>query len=352
VSDAVLDGLLFDGRTAAATLVRVSVADGRLRVTTPDDELLHEVPLQHLVITEPFATAPRQVTLPGGAVVEVAGGAALTAALAAAGRGAGVVDWLQQRWLAAAASLVASVALLAGGYLYALPAAVRVISAALPQSAERRLGDGVFDVLDGRLFQQSTLTEAERSDVERLVAEAARLGAPGLEYQLVFRSTEQKPGVNAFALPGGTVVLLDELVRRTGGDERLLAVVAHELGHVARHHSTQSLLKAAGVGAVTSLLWGDFSGQAANLPAVLAMLDYSRDAEREADDDAVRFLHATGRSSRPMFDALCLLAAVEREAETMGLPSILSTHPDIEERLADVRQPGHTCADDGVVVAE
>ena len=193
----------------------------------------------------------------------------------------------------------------------------------------------------------SALSESEQSGAERRIGEAARLGAPGVQYRLLFRSTEQSPDVNAFALPGGTIVILDELVRRTAADDRLLAVVAHELGHVARHHSTQSLLKAAGVGAVTSLLWGDFSGQAANLPAVLAMLDYSRDAEREADEDAVRFLHATGRSAKPMFDALCLLAEVGREAGTTGLPNILSTHPDIEERIARVRETGRACGEGG-----
>jgi Zn-dependent protease with chaperone function len=353
VSDTVLEGLLFDGRTAAATPVRVTVTGGGLRVTTPAGEPLHEVRLDQLVITEPFASAPRQVTFAGGAVVEVTDGAALTAALAAAGLRASLVERLQQRWLAAAASLVASVALLVGGYLYGLPAAVRVVAAVLPASAERRLGEGVLEVLEGRLFRPTALSEAEQSDAERRIAEAARLGAPGLQYRLVFRSTEQKPGVNAFALPGGTVVILDELVRRTAGDDRLLAVVGHELGHVARHHSTQSLLRAAGVGAFTSLLWGDFSGQAASIPAVFAMLDYSRGAEREADEDAVRFLHATGRSAKPVFDALCLLASVEREAGTKGLPNIFSSHPTIEERLARVRemgQPremGHSCPEGG-----
>jgi predicted Zn-dependent protease len=151
---------------------------------------------------------------------------------------------------------------------------------------------------------------------------------------------EQKPDVNAFALPGGTVVLLDGLVRRTDADDRLLAIVAHELGHAARRHSTQALVKAVGIGAVATLLWGDFSGQVAGVPAVLAMLDYSRDAEREADDDAVRLLRATGRSARPMFEALCLLASVERETGMDGVPSVLSSHPDIEERIARVRELG------------
>jgi predicted Zn-dependent protease len=70
------------------------------------------------------------------------------------------------------------------------------------------------------------------------------------------------------------------------------------------------------------------------------MLDYSREAEREADGDAVRFLHATGRSARPMLEALCLLASVERETGMDGVPDVLSSHPHMPERLARVRELG------------
>ena len=71
MSDAVLEGLLFDGRTAAATAVRVTVASRVLQVTTPAGEPLREVLLHHLVVTDPFANAPRQITFADGAVVEV-----------------------------------------------------------------------------------------------------------------------------------------------------------------------------------------------------------------------------------------------------------------------------------------
>jgi predicted Zn-dependent protease len=156
--------------------------------------------------------------------------------------------------------------------------------------------------------------------------------------------------MNAFALPGGTVVLLDGLVRGTASDDRLVAVVGHELGHVSRRHSMQAFLKSAGVGAVASLLWGDFSGQAAAIPAALAMFDYSRDAEREADEDGIRFLRGAGRSALPMVDALCLLQGVERDTELGGLPKLLSTHPKLAERIEHVRElggvdPSYRCPD-------
>ncbi|MBI5069386.1 MAG: M48 family metallopeptidase [Deltaproteobacteria bacterium] len=338
-----LEGLLFDGRTAAAAPVRVLIEEGSLLVTAPDGAVLHRRPLSGLQVSEPFASAPRQVTLPGGAVVEVADGAGLTTALAAAGRPATLVERLQQRWPAAAVSLLAAVALLWAGYVHGLPAAVRLIARSLPGDVERRLGEGALELLDGRLLRPSALPEAEQREAEERLAAAARLGAPGLRFQLVFRSAARGPGVNAFALPGGTIVLLDELVRRTGGDDRLVAVVGHELAHVSRHHATEALLRAAGVGAAASMLWGDFSGQAASVPAVLAMLAGSRAAEREADEEAVRFLAAAGRTARPMIEALCLLAAASAEQGDPRLPDLLSTHPDVGERLARLGAPEAAC---------
>jgi Zn-dependent protease with chaperone function len=340
VSDTVLEGFLFDGRSASATRVRIAIADGMLRVSTPEGTLLHEEPLSRLDVSEPFATAPRQIRFPGGAVVEVPDGAALTGALGAAGRRPGLVDRLEARWRSALAALVACVVVLVAAYLYGLPAAARWITRALPASAEQRLGDGVLEILDGHFLKPTALSAQEQRSAEDRVGAAARLGAPGVKYRLLFRSAGFGPRMNAFALPGGTIVLLDGIVRGTAGDDRLAAVVGHELGHQARRHSMQAFLKSAGVGAAASLLWGDFSGQAAAIPAALAMFDYSRDAEREADEDAIRFLRAAGRSAQPMVDALCLLQSVERDAGLGRLPEALSTHPRIADRIAHVREVG------------
>lgn len=340
MTGAVLEGLLFDGRSAAATPVRIAIGGGTLTVYTPDGRALQVGPLGRLRVSEAFASAPRQIELPDGAVVEVPDGAALTAMLAAAGRRPGLVDRLEARWRAAIGALAVCVGVLVLAYLYGLPAAARWVARTLPPSAEERLGAGVLEFLDGRFLRPTALSEEERRAAEKRVGEAVRLAAPGVKYRLLFRSARFGPSTNAFALPGGTVVLLDGIVRDTAGDDRLVAIVGHELGHQARRHSMQAFLESAGVGAVASLLWGDFSGQAAAIPAALVMFDYSRDAEREADEDAVRFLRAAGRSVQPMVDALCMLQSVEHERDLGRLPKILSTHPKIAERIANVRELG------------
>jgi Zn-dependent protease with chaperone function len=351
VSEAVLEGLLFDGRSAAATPVRVAISGGALSVSTPDGALVHAQPLGRVRVSEAFASAPRQIALPGGAVIEVPDGAALTAALAAAGRPPGLVDRLEARWQAALGALVVCVGVLVLAYLYGVPAGARWVARRVPASAEERLGASALALLDGNFLRPTALSVDEQRAVRERVDEAARRAAPGVKYRLLFRSAGYGPSVNAFALPGGAVVLLDGIVRGTDGDDRLVAVVGHELGHQARRHSLQAFLESAGVGAAATLLWGDFSGQAAAIPAALAMFDYSRDAEREADEDAVRFLRAAGRSGQPMVDALCLLQSVERDQGFGGLPTVLSTHPKLAERISHVRElagltdPSFRCPD-------
>ena len=180
MSDAVLEGLLFDGRSAAATPARVVVAGGVVTVTTPEGALIVEDGVARLSVTEAFGSAPRQIRLPGGAVVEVADGAALTAALGAAGRCPGLVDRLEARWRAALAAVVACVGVLVAAYVYGLPAAARWIARTMPASAERRLGDSALEILDGNLLQPSTIAEETRRAGQKQVWPSADTPSPPL----------------------------------------------------------------------------------------------------------------------------------------------------------------------------
>ena len=332
-----LPALLFDGRTAAARPVLLGLEAGRLRVATPEGAPLRDVALAQLAVSEPFEHAPRQVALGDGAVLEVADGAALSALLAGAGRREGLVDQLQQRWPAALAALAVTAGLLVAGYLWVLPALARQVARAMPASLERRLGDGVLELLDGQLLEPTELAPEEIEQVTARLAEAATLGAPGQPYRLVFRGSRLGGAMNAFALPGGAVVVLDGLVRRTGGDDRLTAVIGHELAHLSRHHSAEALVHGAGLTGLAGLLWGDFSSAAANLPAALAVLGHSRDAEREADEEAVRFLRAAGRPPGALVELLCLFSEEGRSDGLIHLPDLFSSHPSLDERLAHAR---------------
>src|SRR5207302_1800985 len=101
--------------------------------------------------------------------------------------------------------------------------------------------------------------------------------------------------VNAFAVPGGQVVLLRGLVERTRTPEELAGVLAHELQHVIQRHATRLLLQHASTGLVLVAVSGDITGAMAygiESARMLGTLRYSRHLESEADVEGLRMLLA------------------------------------------------------------
>lgn len=101
----------------------------------------------------------------------------------------------------------------------------------------------------------------------------------------MFRNAEEV-GPNAFALPSGTIVMLDQLVELADDDKEVLGVLAHELGHVERRHSARMMLQTSISGLALTWWLGDVSTLLAAAPGVMLGAKYSRDMETEADEYA------------------------------------------------------------------
>jgi predicted Zn-dependent protease len=142
---------------------------------------------------------------------------------------------------------------------------------------------------------------------------------------------------NALALPGGTIVVTDELVHATANDAEFLAVVAHEIGHVRGHHAMRLVLQDSGMAVLMTALAGDAVGTtllAAALPAVLLRTRYSRQFESEADDYAFAMLRRHGHSPQAFADLMRRLRLqLHAKEESGSLLQYLSTHPATEERI-------------------
>ena len=99
------------------------------------------------------------------------------------------------------------------------------------------------------------------------------------------------------------MIVTDDLAA-LGSDEEVVAVVAHELGHLHELHSLRQLIQASVVGGATAYWLGDMSGLAAGLSAMVLETKYSRDFEWQADEYAARLLRAErGQRARPREDA-------------------------------------------------
>jgi Tfp pilus assembly protein PilF len=164
------------------------------------------------------------------------------------------------------------------------------------------------------------------------MAAAAGVGMP---YRLEFRASPVI-GANAFALPSGIIVMTDELVKLSRDDREVLAVLAHELGHLHHRHIMRGLLESSATALVIAGVTGDIASTtslAAAAPTLLLRAKYSRDMEREADRYAVEMMKQAGLEPR-YFGTL--LARMERKSggRRRGIPDFLSSHPATEERTA------------------
>jgi Zn-dependent protease with chaperone function len=301
---------------------------------------LQRAALRDVEITERLGNVPRRVLFPGGAVFETTDNAGVDAVLAEFGRDTDLVHWMESRWHIAVGSLVAIIVVSFLFIQYGVPAAASAAARVLPTSIDRSLGSQSLGILDRSFLDPSQLPEARQRQLrQRFNAMTAPLD-DGHDYQLELRAAPRL-GPNALALPSGIVVLTDELVALAEHDEELVAVLAHEIGHVRGRHALRQLFQSTGVAAIALALFGDVSSISALLSAVPALLEakHSRDFEREADQFAKEWLRSNNIPEKRFDDILCRM---ERKMGGDGRDSasaFLSTHPATGERARCVAAP-------------
>jgi Zn-dependent protease with chaperone function len=284
-------------------------------------------------VSERLQHAPRMIRFADGAFCEVSDQAGLDAALAAAGYRDSWVARSQRRWshvLGAVALLLAAIFAM---YRWGLPLAADRVARRIPPSVENGIGARAVKMVEQQLAP-SKLTP-EQTDRVRHVFESI---APREDRRFALVLRDGGPfGANAFALPGGTVVVTDQLVQLAPDDAALAGVLAHEIGHVERRHLMRQVISSTVVGAVVTLIGGDVSGVTAGLPAALANLSYSRDMEREADSYAIDLLKLRQIPIEPLAELLLRLKNAHQGSEAFGWARYLQTHPVTEDRVAAIR---------------
>ncbi len=188
--------------------------------------------------------------------------------------------------------------------------------------------------LSASLNEQREQT-ARTEYLQTLADNLARAGGLNPELSLVVHHQEQDT-VNAFATLGGHIIVLDGLLEEVDSEQGLAFVIAHEIAHIHYRHPLQNAARQAGLGLISALIFGRSDlNWIAGSGGQLAMLDYSRNMEREADAWALQALYAHyGHVAGA--DSLFRWLAQQQRAGT--LPEWLSTHPDTQARLERLEQ--------------
>ncbi len=238
------------------------------------------------------------------------------------------------RWIAL--SVVVISALVASFVLLVVPAAANWIAWALPESTLKETGDQVLQQLDSHLLSPSTLIQDRQQALERRYRQQL---APGVSYRLVFRNSPEI-GANAIALPNQTIVVTDQLVDLADNDQEIMAVLAHETGHLAFRHSLRQAITGGITSIAMAMITGDIIDLGNALVGVVVSQKYSRDFEREADDYAFRLMTDRHIPHHYFADILRKLANSEEKNskedgnDTVRLSDFLQSHPPTAERIA------------------
>lgn len=199
------------------------------------------------------------------------------------------------------------------------------LAARVPAAVEQHIGEMVL----AQTRAEHTLIEHGPA-YDALQAIAQRLARPDEKLRFYLADA---PDVNAFAAPGGVVVVYTGLIGAADTPEQVAGVLAHEIAHVELRHSLKQIIQSAGLRATIALIVGDL-GLFGDLGTTMIELSFSRDAERQADARGLERLQQAriDPSGLPAF----FEALLEHEAEG-PFPSMLSTHPDTRERIANLR---------------
>ena len=305
-------------------------------VDSTDGKSLASAPPSAIRREQRLGSLPSTLVFPGGWRFQSHDHEAVDALLEAAG-----TDRLHL-WEAYRPHLILVVALTFGAafavWRWGLGALVAVAVALTPDALPSAIDDGHIAIADRTLADPSALSDAERDRVRQILG---RLKAVAPEprfadYKLVFRSMP-KIGPNAFSLPGGTILVTDQMVRSFPEPDVLAGVLGHEIAHVAEAHGLKQVYRSLGTYLLVAVIVGDVGPILDDLlleGGLLLSLSYSRDHEWEADRTGMEL------AARAGYDPAALALFFERmtAGEQAAGSSWLSTHPATGERILEIRR--------------
>lgn len=214
--------------------------------------------------------------------------------------------------------------------------AVRFAAGQVPASWEEQLGQSAVDE-----YAAAAGVDCDGPRAQQLTRLAAALveaqGDSRYDFRFCLSDTED---INAFAVPGGTIVVQQGLIDAADDVDELLGVLAHEIAHVSEQHGVRSVINSLGWLAALQLLFGDASGVAGAVVAaapLLIHLQYSQSFEHEADTRAVALMEAAGTDPHGLTRFFAKLLKSEA-AGGVEMPQFLSSHPATTDRIAAIER--------------
>lgn len=218
------------------------------------------------------------------------------------------------------------ICLLLGIYFFVIPAAMVGVAAVFPIDLEKDLGDKIYESYISDLEVDSAKTEAINAFYNQL-----KVNTEHEVHITVVKSDVQ----NAFALPGGQIVIFSSIISNMEDYESLVALLGHEVGHVEGRHTLKLMLKSLSNYLLLSAVFQDFSGMVAVIAdnaMMVERLSFNREVESESDEFGYQLMLENEVHPRGMV-ALFNQLQNENEMGDSVIPEFLMTHPKLDQRI-------------------
>lgn len=336
-----IPGKYYDGKSSLAVeayLIGDSKGNIRVEQVTTGLGLVSAGP-DRLRISPRLANTPRYLYFPEGGKFETLDNMAVDGLLKLFEHRSWLdrVHLLESRKRYCFIALAVLVFFMWGSVRYAVPLISETLAFRLPGKVLKYAGSQTLTFLDRSILKPSQLAKAEK---ERLLNHFQPLVDTHADRGLkIYFRKGGALGPNAFALPNGIIIFTDEMVRTAEHDDELLAVLAHEAGHVVYRHGMRTVIQDSLLGFVLLAMTGDVSGSSElflGLPVLLTEMAYSRAFEHQADQYALDWLR---ERKIPTVHFVRLMERIEQKMKILfedsekKWVSYLSSHPGIKERI-------------------
>ncbi len=335
-----VSGWLFDaGRSAKQAAILARTSAGAFTVSSDGQPARHYSGDELTTISDRIGAIPRRLTFADGAVFETQDNAGidrlLSDRLAASETFLSRLEVFHPRLIVI--SLIA-IGLVYATVKYALPVLANVAAGVTPTPVVALIDRGALETIDRAFLKPSALSQSRKDEIDAgFAALTPHAETDKAALRLLFRDGGII-GPNAFALPGGTIIMTDQLVGMADSDDQIFAILAHEIAHVENRHSLRQIYRSLGIAALIAMIGGDSGEIVEDILAqgsLLLTLSYSRQFESQADARAVDLMKTVRR------DPAALATILERITENCsgcGDTSWFATHPGTADRSQVIRE--------------
>ncbi|PHS78654.1 MAG: hypothetical protein COB59_06045 [Rhodospirillaceae bacterium] len=333
------DATYYDGQTAVRHAVTVHLYAEALDIVDADGQVIDQWSYQAINLSDQGGGITRLV------VKDSAARLVLTApkAFQALKKRAPNIDSQKQRTLRnMGLSVAVTVTLILGAYV-SIPLMASAVVALIPYETEQNIGRGYAKDIQA-LFSKDEKSNKCTVDkgvkaLNDMMAYLATHSFGPFAYQVKVIDNDM---VNAMALPGGHIFIFRGLIDKAESSDELAGVLAHEMAHVDHRHGLHGVVRGFGFQMLSDMMFG--GNVMGNLSNLMMMMSHSREAERQADIDAIAILRRANISTAGIARFFERLKDKEDEGKVsfFKIPTMLSSHPasDIREALArEIQSP-------------